>query len=86
MDDSSDESVDYGDAMDDEQLDEQKTTRDLGYRVQKELWFNRHLPYAERIDEESEKLLETIKRNLAKALVHKEMNPGLGICGAQLMW
>lgn len=49
---------------------------------------NRHLPYAtdyQRLDDESQRLLESIKRNMAKALVHKEMNPGLGICSAQLM-
>lgn len=88
MDDSSDESVDYGEPIEeeDEMREKEKTTRGLGYRVQKELWFNRHLPYSDRIDDESEKLLELIKTNMAKALVHKEMNPGMGICSAQLMW
>lgn len=80
MDESSDESVDMG-----EPTTETKTTRGLGYLVQKELWFNKHLPYADHLDDESEKLLESIKRNLTIALVHKEMNPGLGICTAQLM-
>lgn len=84
MDESSDESLDYGDVED--TPTEQKTTRNLGYKVQKELWFNTQLPYADRIDDESQRLLEKIKRNFAKALVHRDMNPGLGICGAQLMW
>lgn len=90
MDDSSDESMDYGDTMEEEEAKNGSksttTTRNLGYKVQKELFFNRHLPYAACIDDESEKLLTRIKKNLAKALVHKEMNPGLGICAAQLMW
>lgn len=81
MDESSDENMDVG------EVKEAKTTRALGFRVQKELWFNRHLPYADdqRMDAESQRLLEAIKRNMAKALVQKEMNPGLGICAAQLM-
>lgn len=77
--------MDFGDLEEEEEQD-RLVTRNLGYRVQKELWFNRHLPYADRIDDESQQLLETIKRNFAQALVHREMNPGLGICGAQLMW
>lgn len=89
MDECSDDSVDY--AMDEEEEQgESKTTRNLGYKVQKELWFNRHLPYAaadpDLLDKESDKLLNEIKKNFAKALIHKEMNPGLGICAAQLMW
>lgn len=82
MDDLSDASMDFGEEEEQHPL----VTRNLGYRVQKELWFNRHLPYADRIDDESQRLLETIKRNFSQALVHREMNPGLGICGAQLMW
>lgn len=85
MDESEDESMDYG-VEDEDEEPKSKMTRKFGYRVQKELWFNKHLPYADRIDDESDRLLATIKKNLTKALVHREMNPGLGICGAQLMW
>lgn len=84
-DDMSDESMDYCDVEEEEEVKEVMKKR--SQRFQKELWFNRHLPYAvDSLDEESERLLALIKRNMTKALVHKEMNPGIGICSAQLMW
>lgn len=55
-----------------------KRIEKLGYRPQKEIFCNNYLPYADQIDEESERLLVTIKDNLAKAVAMREMKPAIG--------
>lgn len=50
----------------------------LGFYPQTELYCNSHLPYADKLDEESQRLLTTIKDNLAKAVAFREMNPAIG--------
>ncbi|XP_057375631.1 proteasome activator complex subunit 4-like [Daphnia carinata] len=49
----------------------------LGFRPQKELIFNKFLPYAEGIDEESESFLSEIKWNLSRAVLFRELRPGV---------
>lgn len=43
---------------------------------QKELIYNKLLPYADGIDEESKAFLEEIKLNLSKAVLLRELRPG----------
>lgn len=49
----------------------------LGYLPQKEDKYNKYLPYADLIDEESEIMLTEIKENLYKAIAIREMSPGI---------
>lgn len=48
----------------------------LGFRPQKELIFNKLLPYSNRIDEESQIYLSEIKSNLSRAVLLRELRPG----------
>ena len=43
---------------------------------QKSLVYNKHLPYAKRLDDEAAKLLEEIKLNLSVAIQKQELWPG----------
>uniref|UniRef100_A0A1B0D4X7 Uncharacterized protein n=1 Tax=Phlebotomus papatasi TaxID=29031 RepID=A0A1B0D4X7_PHLPP len=79
MDDSSDESVD---SMDSKQMERQAK---LGFKPQSEIWCNKHLPYADKLDEESQKMLHEIKTCLGKAVALREMNPAVGIYTSKLM-
>lgn len=45
----------------------------LGFRPQKELIFNKLLPYADGIDEESQSFLREIKFNLSRAVLLREL-------------
>lgn len=56
----------------------EKRIAKLGFRPQKELFCNNYLPYADQIDDESQKLLVSIKDNLAKAVAMREMKPAIG--------
>lgn len=57
----------------------------LGYEPQKELVYNSWLPYADQLDDESEKLLQQIRTNFAKAVMLKELKPGCAIWSARLI-
>ncbi|XP_068082035.1 proteasome activator complex subunit 4A [Anabrus simplex] len=48
-------------------------------KPQSEVIFNKVLPYSDRIDVESQRLLNDIKENLGKALLLREIRPGAGI-------
>ncbi|XP_058119346.1 proteasome activator complex subunit 4B-like [Anopheles coustani] len=48
----------------------------LGFKPQKELFCNKFFPYSERLDDESQILLENIKNNLGKAVAMREIGPG----------
>uniref|UniRef100_A0AAG5D0L9 Proteasome activator complex subunit 4 C-terminal domain-containing protein n=1 Tax=Anopheles atroparvus TaxID=41427 RepID=A0AAG5D0L9_ANOAO len=48
----------------------------LGFKPQKELFCNKFFPYADRLDDESQVLLENIKNNLGKAVAMREIGPG----------
>lgn len=49
----------------------------LGFVPQKDIVYNKLLPYAERLDDESSGILSKIKGNLSRAVMLKEMWPGV---------
>jgi len=49
----------------------------LDFKPQKEIVYNRFLPYKDRLDEESNKFLSEIKYSLGRAVVFKETSPGI---------
>lgn len=49
----------------------------LGFRPQKEIVYNLLLPYAERLDRESNELLAQIKSSLGRAVHLRELWPGV---------
>ncbi|XP_071784078.1 proteasome activator complex subunit 4-like [Asterias amurensis] len=55
---------------------EEDRTRQLGFKPQKEIVYNKLLPYAEDLDEESTKQLAEIKGNLGRAVRLRELRPG----------
>ncbi|CAH0386282.1 unnamed protein product [Bemisia tabaci] len=59
-------------------------TQQLGFRPQKEIPFNKYLPYADELDAESEQYLAEIKANLARAIMLREMEPGIDIWSFRL--
>lgn len=63
----------------------ERRTKELGYQPQHELFHNFHLPYTEKLDEESGKLLDHIKQELGRTLAMREINPGAGIFVTKLM-
>lgn len=65
--------------------EEQKRAERLGFRPQKELLYNRLLPYADRLDEESALLLANIRENFGKSVVLRELKPGAAIWTARLI-
>lgn len=56
----------------------------LGYTPQKENVYNKLLPYARHLDEESEKLFRTIKTNLVKSVLAREIRPGCALWTSKL--
>ncbi len=54
----------------------QERKEKLGFLPQKELIFNKLLPYNEGIDDESQIFLSAIKANLSKAVIERELRPG----------
>ncbi len=55
---------------------EEERTRQLGFKPQKEIVYNKLLPYAKDLDEESTKQLAEIKGNLGRAVRLRELRPG----------
>lgn len=49
----------------------------LGFVPQKDIVYNKLLPYAERLDEESNHILSKIKENLSRAIQLRELWPGV---------
>ncbi|CAH3144364.1 unnamed protein product [Porites evermanni] len=49
----------------------------LDFKPQKEIVYNRFLPYKDQLDDESNKFLSEIKYNLGRAVVFKETSPGI---------
>ncbi|XP_035894315.1 proteasome activator complex subunit 4A-like isoform X2 [Anopheles stephensi] len=52
----------------------------LGFKPQKELFCNKFLPYADKLDDESQANLESIKNNLGKVVAMREMGPAVMMC------
>lgn len=49
----------------------------LGFVPQKDIVYNKLLPYADRLDDESNDILSKIKGNLGRAVQLKEIWPGV---------
>lgn len=49
----------------------------LGFNPQKDIVYNKLLPYADRLDDESNEILGKIKGNLARAVQLREIWPGV---------
>ncbi|KYB26764.1 proteasome activator complex subunit 4 [Tribolium castaneum] len=56
----------------------------LGFKPQKENVYNKLLPYAEKLDEESTQLYADIKTNLIKSVLAREMRPGCALWTSRL--
>ena len=54
-------------------IKEEIRNKKLGFRPQKELIFNKFLPYSDGIDEESQSFLTEIKLNLSRAVLFREL-------------
>lgn len=57
----------------------------LGFVPQKEIYCNKYLPYADQLDDESQKMLTELKEGLAKAVALREMTPGVGMATSRLL-
>ncbi|KAM5165243.1 proteasome activator complex subunit 4 [Mantella aurantiaca] len=55
----------------------EERTEQLGFTPQKEIVYNRLLPYADRLDRESNQLLASIKGSLGRAVHVRELWPGV---------
>lgn len=49
----------------------------LGFVPQKDIVYNKLLPYADRLDDESNEILSKIKGNLSRAVLLREIWPGV---------
>ncbi|EFN87710.1 proteasome activator complex subunit 4B [Harpegnathos saltator] len=58
--------------------------RDLGFRPQKEIVYNKFLPYADEIDAESQIMFAEIKENLGRAVMLREIKPGCCLWSSRL--
>ncbi|XP_065338507.1 proteasome activator complex subunit 4A-like isoform X2 [Cloeon dipterum] len=58
---------------------------DLGFRPQKVLEYNTLLPYSDKLDNESNHILATIKANLGRAVMLREICPGCRVWTARLV-
>lgn len=56
----------------------------LGFKPQKENVYNKLLPYADKLDEESTKLFTDIKTNLVKSVLAREIRPGCALWTSRL--
>lgn len=61
--------------MDDEDYEKSRIEK-LGFKPQKEIVYNKLLPYAEQLDKESLQLWTDIKTNLARSILLREIRPG----------
>lgn len=57
----------------------------LGFYPQKEIYCNKYLPYADKLDDESQRMLKQLKESLAKAVALREMTPAIGTCMSRLL-
>lgn len=57
----------------------------LGFHPQKEVFCNKHLPYADQLDDESQRMLTEIKEMLGRTVALREMTPGVGVATGKLL-
>ena len=55
------------------------------FKPQKSIVYNQLLPYSERLEEEASKCLADIKYNLGRAVIFREMSPGILYWGNRLL-
>ena len=55
-----------------------------GFVPQKEIVYNRLLPYSDRLDREAAELLAEIKANLSRAVLLRELWPGVAFWSKKL--
>lgn len=84
------ESTSCDDANDDEPSAQAKaeTTirhKKLGFVPQKENFCNKYLPYADELDDESQRLLAELKETMARAVALREMTPSIGYAMSRLL-
>lgn len=63
----------------------EKRVKKLGFKPQHEHFHNFYLPYSDKLDDESAKLLDYIKQELGKSLAMREINPGGGVYISKLL-
>ncbi|KAK5647619.1 hypothetical protein RI129_002511 [Pyrocoelia pectoralis] len=68
--------------MDEE--DQEERFKVLQFKPQKENVYNKLLPYADELDEESNKLFKDIKTNLVKSVLAREIRPGCMVWTSRL--
>lgn len=64
---------------------QQARYKKLGFHPQKEIFCNKYLPYADQLDDESQKMLTELKEGLAKAVILREMTPAVGMAISRLL-
>lgn len=57
----------------------------LGFKPQKENFCNKYLPYADDLDDESQRLLVEVKDALARSVALREMTPSIGCAVSRLL-
>ena len=58
----------------------------LGFKPQKEFHLNKHLPISQsKVDEESNRMLQMIKKELGMSIASSEINPGVGVYTSRLL-
>lgn len=58
--------------------------KQLGFKPQKEIVYNKLLPYADQLDVESKNAFAQIKINLSKSVMLRELHPGCSVWSARL--
>lgn len=57
----------------------------LGFHPQKEIYCNKYLPYADDLDDESQRMLADVKVLLASSISQREMTPTIVTAVSRLM-
>ncbi|XP_049827617.1 proteasome activator complex subunit 4-like [Schistocerca gregaria] len=65
-------------------IDTDVCCEESGFKPQKEIVFNKLLPFAKELEEDATRLLSDIKANIGKSVLLRELRPGCGIWTARL--
>lgn len=75
----------YTDEIQDDFFNPEIRTKNLGFRPQAQILTNKYLPYADKIDSESNEMLASIKIELARVVCERDMNPGIGYLASKVL-
>lgn len=75
----------YSDETQDDFFNPEIRTKNLGFRPQAQILTNKYLPYADKIDDESNEMLKSIKQELARVVCERDMNPGIGWLASKVL-